>query len=457
MPRIKVTTKGLEAIVSKRHAERVDYFDSATPGLSLRVGPRDAVWHYMRRIDGKLTRLRLGTDDELAAVGRPDRKASFTIAREKVGEIEQTIAAGKHPKAEQARERAEKRESRERDEGRLVRNVAEAWKKSHLGELAATTQADYKRALAEFTEAHGDDDIGVLTRGQIKRALDRVKARSPSAANRAAVVIRLLFAYATDRYDLPSNPAADIKNPARQKIRKRTLSRDEVRILWKACLLAGYPYGDALRFALCTGQRIGEVGNFRRSDIDSSGEYWEQTENKSDSRIDVHVAEHARGILAACPDFGRRSPFFTAGRASDDEDDLDGRKMAGIHSDRWNKAIPRHIQPRISEAAKALGLDPITEPWTPHDLRRTVRTGLTGWCLGVSPDTAERVLNHSIGGLRAVYDHADYRPHVAEALRIWDAELALILDGKPSSRQQRADATKKVKRSAKVVPIRRRA
>lgn len=439
MPRIKVTTKGLDALLAKPHPTRVDYFDTATPGLCLRVGPRDASWYYLRRVDGKLIRLKLGTDTELAAIGKPDRRASFTVARDRAGEVEDGIAAGKHPKAEQARERAELAESRQRDEGRLIRKVAEAWQAVHLPDVAETTRADYKRVLAEFVGVHGDADIGDLTRGQIKRYLDTVKARSPSAANRAAVVIRLLCAYAADRFDLDANPATGIKNPAKPKQRKRTLDPAELRVLWKACELAGYPYGDALRFAICTGQRIGEVGNIARSDIDGTGDYWIQTANKSDQRIDIFLADHARAILDSCPDFGKAAPYFTAG--TPDDDDPKGEGLRGIHSDRWNKAIPRHIAPHIEAAARTLKMEPITKPWTPHDLRRTVRTALTGWCLGVSPDTAERVLNHSIGGLRAVYDHADYRPHVADALRIWNAELSRVLSGKPTSREER-DASK---------------
>ncbi|NDY94385.1 hypothetical protein [Wenzhouxiangella limi] len=92
----------------------------------------------------------------------------------------------------------------------------------------------------------------------------------------------------------------------------------------------------------------------------------------------------------------------------------------------------RHIWPRIETAAQQLGVDPITEHFTRHDLRRTVRTGLTGWA-GVLPDAAERVLNHSISGLRAHYDFADYRPHVTEALQRWDAELARILAGEQAA------------------------
>jgi integrase len=292
-----------------------------------------------------------------------------------------------------------------------------------LPTVSGSTRADYSRELAAFVESFGDADIGTIKRGPIMRHLDRVKARSPSgtAANRAAVVIRQLFAFARDRYDLDSNPVADIRNPVKQSKRSRTLDRAEIRVLWRACELAGYPYGHALRLALCTGQRIGEVGAMLRSDIDSDGNYWQQTENKSRQRIDLFLAGHSKAILSTCPDLGKYAPYFSASADSEG-------KPRPLRSDAWNNALLRHITPRITEAAAELKLDPIKKPWTPHDLRRTVRTALTGWC-GVSPDTAERVLNHAIGGLRAVYDHSDYRPHVADALQRWDKELTAIFRG----------------------------
>jgi integrase len=413
MAKIKFTQKALAAVVAKPHAKRVDYFDSATPGLSLTKGPKSATWFYFTRVDGKLVRIKLG---EWTAVG-------IAEVRKRAGEVEAQIAAGKHPKAEQARKRAAQRESRAIDHQRIVSSVAAAWEAAHLPTVAKTTAADYKRVLAEFVAEFGDDDICTLRRGQLIRHLDKVKARSTTAANRCAVVVRLLFAFARDRFDLEQNPASDIKNPAKQSKRSRTLDRSEIRILWKACEMAGYPYGHALRFALCTGQRIGEVGAIRRSDIDSTGDYWKQEDNKSDRRIDIYLAKHAKAVLSACPNLGKQSPYFSASA------DKKGHARA-LRSDTWNNALKRHVSPGIQLAADKLGLDPIAKNWSPHDLRRTVRTALTGWC-GVSPDTAERVLNHALSGLREVYDHADYRPHVAKALESWDRELTAILKGAP--------------------------
>jgi integrase len=411
MPKIKVTQKGLEALTAKPHAKRVDYFDTATPGLCLTVGPRSATWYYFARIDGKLNRIKLGEWD---ATGIAD-------ARSAAGSVEAQIAEGKHPKAEQARERTVQREARALDRERIVVTVGELWSASHFPQLADRTRQDYRRLLADFVAEFGDRDVGTVRRGELIRYLDRIRARSATTANHAAVVLRLLFGFARDRFDLDASPAADLKTPSKPKKRTRTLDRSEIRVLWRACELAGYPYGHALRFALCTGQRIGEVGNLRRSDIDSTGDYWKQEDNKSGRRIDVYLAAHAKAVLEDCPNLGKRAPFFSA--SADDSGE-----PRPVRSDTWNNAIKRHIAPRVEYAAKELELDVPAKPWTPHDLRRTVRTALTGWC-GVSPDTAERVLNHALSGLREVYDHADYRPHVADALQRWDTELGAILKG----------------------------
>ena len=409
MPAIKVTHKKLQALHGTPHPKRIDYFDQGYKGLCITIGPRGGVWYYFRRIDGKLNRQRLGAWPEMG----------IKAARDAAGEAEAAIASGKHPKAEQARARADKAESRRLDQQRIIEKLAGEFQDQHFPTLAESTQRDYTHLLGEFVEAFADRDAAKIKRGEIIRYLDTVKARSGSQANRAATIIRQLFGFARDRYDLDANPASDIKAPAKPRTRKRTLDRQEIRVLWRACELAGYPYGHVLRMALCTGQRIGEIGMMRFDEIE--GRYWRNTENKTGQRIDIYLADHAAQILKHCPHIN--DYVFTHGKN-------------GVRSDTWgggtSGALARHIRPMIHAAALELEADPITEHFTPHDLRRTVRTGLTGWA-GVLPDTAERVLNHSISGLRAHYDFADYRPHVTDALQRWDVELDRILSGEPTA------------------------
>jgi integrase len=53
----------------------------------------------------------------------------------------------------------------------------------------------------------------------------------------------------------------------------------------------------------------------------------------------------------------------------------------------------------------------------PHDLRRTMRSGLT--MLGVRYEVAERAINHKLPELAEIYDRNDYAEERAAALVRW--------------------------------------
>ena len=413
MPQIKVGQKKIEALVRKGAKQQTDYMDTILTGRVFRIGPKGAAWYYVRRVDGHLYRVKLG---EWPAMSIDD-------TRQAIETLEQAIRSGEHPKAHQARQKVERIESRQTDEARLIENLAKAWKAHHLPEVKEQTRIMYERAAGRILDEFKGRDVSTITRAELLRLLDKTKARSKAGSNHLAATMRLLFAYAFDRLELDNNPAAGLKNPARLKSRERILDRREIRIVWRACELAGYPWGDALRFQLCTGQRVGEVSDIRRDEIADG--YWKLSRNKISKRIDVFLADHAAAILAGCPDFGDKAPFFSASTATRPDGTIENR---ALRADAFSHAMTRHIWPRLEQAAEELDLTPVSEHWTPHDLRRTVRSGLTGWA-GVFPDIAERTINHAVGGIRAVYDHADYRPHVTEALKAWDTELDRILRG----------------------------
>jgi hypothetical protein len=64
-------------------------------------------------------------------------------------------------------------------------------------------------------------------------------------------------------------------------------------------------------------------------------------------------------------------------------------------------------------------------PWTLHDIRRTVRTGLG--MLGVAPHVAEAVLNHLPAKLIRTYDRNTYEPEKRAALELWASHLAVAI------------------------------
>ena len=87
-----------------------------------------------------------------------------------------------------------------------------------------------------------------------------------------------------------------------------------------------------------------------------------------------------------------------------------------------------------------------------HDIRRTVRTRLPG--LGVSPDTAERVLGHALQGMRRVYDQHDYLPETRPALEAWGEELDRIQQHKAHAQGAKPRATERPTATSVRMPAR---
>jgi integrase len=67
----------------------------------------------------------------------------------------------------------------------------------------------------------------------------------------------------------------------------------------------------------------------------------------------------------------------------------------------------------------------LKDPWTLHDLRRTVRTGMG--MLGVLPHVAEAALNHLPPKLIRTYDRNTYANEKNAALELWANHLAVAI------------------------------
>jgi integrase len=88
------------------------------------------------------------------------------------------------------------------------------------------------------------------------------------------------------------------------------------------------------------------------------------------------------------------------------------------------------VDARIKAAAAGTSLVPIG-PWSIHDLRRTVATGLQR--LGVRLEVTEAVLNHISGsraGIAGVYQRHDWATEKSAALEAWAAHVIAVVEGR---------------------------
>jgi integrase len=74
----------------------------------------------------------------------------------------------------------------------------------------------------------------------------------------------------------------------------------------------------------------------------------------------------------------------------------------------------------MREACKTLGIERVT----PHDLRRTFSTTVTG--LGFGRDALNRVTNHREGGIASVYDRHGYADENKRIMQKTAAKLLLL-------------------------------
>lgn len=71
--------------------------------------------------------------------------------------------------------------------------------------------------------------------------------------------------------------------------------------------------------------------------------------------------------------------------------------------------------------------------WTPHDIRRSVATGLAN--LGAPPHIIEAVLNHKSGtirGVAATYNRHGYDAEKRQALNLWAEHVTELIEGRES-------------------------
>ena len=84
--------------------------------------------------------------------------------------------------------------------------------------------------------------------------------------------------------------------------------------------------------------------------------------------------------------------------------------------------LPGRSGPRKPFAHNALnkalnGVNFPIDPFTVHDLRRTGSTWLHE--AGFASDVIEKALNHTLGGVRGIYNRAEYSSQRSEMLQFW--------------------------------------
>jgi len=362
------------------------------PGLAFRVSAGTVTNPEGRRAWLLRYRLRLQAQKAVALGTYP--AVSLAEARRRAGEI--VAAAKRGVDLVAVEERATDAQRAAEAKARPLSEVAEAYLNSikHLRSW---------RSIESRTRCHiipklGSRTIGTVTRANVVDFLDSLAKRGlRHQVNRCRETLRAIFAYAIERELVTVNPILGVSKRRLEIPRDRTLTDEELMALWRAIdKLPELPRA-YFRVTLLTGARRNEVREMAWSELDLDAGLWRlpAERNKSACPFEIPLSAPVVETLRLLPRIG---PIVFA---------LDGKRPMTLHQ-------------LIERVRQDAGLPDVRL----HDLRRTLRTNLAELC--VSFEVAERVLNHAMPGLQAVYNRHSYAAEKRAALALW-AEHVLAL------------------------------
>jgi integrase len=434
---MKLTERKIETLVVERGRKDRLVFDDAQRGLAVRVtasGGRTYLCQYT--LHGRKRQVPLGGCSAL----------SLASAREAAAAIMGDVAKGRNPAAERKEAVAAERAERTRDRLTL-RVLIDDWNRLHLVGQRPRYAAEAVRALHYAFARHLDNAAEDLNRAAIVHALDtltRRRARKNAGAEpkgaamtgRTAAYGRAAFAWAVKRGAVHTNPFADLPVAKGIAKRERVLTDDEIAEIWRAAGNAAAPYGTIIRLLILTGQRRGEVAGMDWREVSDDLSTWtmpgERTKNGAPHVVPLSTP--ARDLLEGLlPGKTNEAERAIAERRSEGVLVLPG--ALGTPFAGWSKAkvaLDKAIVDARANAAAAAGTSPAPlVPWSVHDLRRTVATGLQR--LGVRLEVTEAVLNHisgSRGGIAGVYQRHDWAVEKRAALEAWAAHATAAVAGR---------------------------
>jgi len=252
-------------------------------------------------------------------------------------------------------------------------------------------------------------DARTITPREVVQFLRKKAEASPVMSNRVAALTSQMFRFGIEVGIVEDTPYKLLRKPGgREKPRQRVLTDAELKVFWNTLPTDKMKMSEsvrcALRILLLTGARRGEIAAAQWEHV--THDVWSipATTSKTGHPHDFPLTNAVRLEFARLRALAGESEFVMPSPA------------AGQSLD------PHAITTALRRSVKAFDIG----QFTVHDLRRTMRTGLSA--LGVSSETAERTVGHLVGSdIQRTYDVHRFESERRDALEKWATHVAKIV------------------------------
>lgn len=405
----KTLTDALIRSISSPANGRIELADAKATGLSLRItsnGCRSWCFRFRDPRSARTSRATLG-EYPIVTLGE---------ARTRAESMRRQVLAGENPIEQKRRERETAAYS-------TFQALANRYLEEHARRHKRSANADERNLRLHVLPRWGKrryDDIA--RRDVIELVEGLVAAGKPTLANRVQALVSMVFSFAMDADLVKGNPCARLRRRGVERIARRILSDDEIRLFWSGILQkpVSQRVGRALQLILLTGVRPGEAAGIARAELENISE-----KGRARWIIPPARSKNQRSHLVPLSEPARQTVFSALETFKDD-----GRYLFPSPAVR-NAPITAHAL-AVAMMRFANKLDPKlarswhADPPSPHDLRRTVATRLSE--LGIAKEDRDAILNHAPRDIgRKHYDLYDREREKRRALDLWSSTLMAIL------------------------------
>lgn len=378
----------------------IRYYVSDAHGLALEVFPSGSMaWRYRYSLNGRPEKIALGRYPQI----------SLKAARQKRDKLAVSVANGRSP-AKQKQVAKAGLSSRT-----TMREFGERYYRERI-EKDRKDPAHLRRYLdKEIFPALGTKALNEITAADVQAIVFRKRDHGfPAAAAQIRNLIKRIFDYAIVCQIVQTNPAlaTPMRFITRARTRTRALSPEEISVYLRTLYQANIrrQFKLALHIILLTLVRKSELLYAKWKDIDfDSGEWSIPPENsKTEQPHIVYMSRQVMDLFEELKVLASDSEWVLPGRSS---------LLRPFAKNAMNKALE--------------GVNFHIPPFTIHDLRRTGSTRLHE--MGFPSDVIEKTLNHTIGGIRGVYNRAEYANQRKQMLQCWADCLDEWLENKRAS------------------------